>query len=85
MRLAEALGAVSAVLLTIAIFYALAGNPPLYTFWPQDTERFIQPDFLKLSIRLANYIWENLFPAFIAFGIAILALAIGLSTLLTRE
>ena len=43
------------------------------------------PDFLELAIKMGNYMWENLFPAFIAFGIAILALAMGLSTLLTRE
>ncbi len=85
MRVAEALGSVAAIFFAIVLFYALAGNPPAYRYWGESLDRLIPPDFVALSREISGYIWGSLFPLFIAFGLVLLTLALGLTALLRRE
>jgi len=85
MRKAEVIGAATTILLAIVFFYSLSGNPPVYKFWGDTSGRLVSPSFLELAVDIGNYMWGSLFPAFIAFGLVILTLALGLTALLTRE
>ena len=85
MRAAEVIGAFTTILLSIALFYSLSGNPPVYRFWGESVERLVMPDFLRLARDIGGYMWGSFFPAFIAFGLVILTLALGLTALLVRE
>ncbi|MEM3031634.1 MAG: hypothetical protein QW756_07500 [Nitrososphaerota archaeon] len=84
MRLAEVLGGAAALILAGIMFSALAGEPPAYRFWGDGLLRLVRPDFNTLSREIGNYIYGGLFPAFIAFGLVLLTLALGISALLRR-
>ena len=84
MRLAEVLGGASAVLLAAVLFTALAGEPPAYRLWGDSLLRLVRPDFNIVGREIGKYIYGSLFPAFIALGLVLLTLALGISALLRR-
>ena len=85
MRVAEVVGAVTTVLLSVVFFYSLSGSPPVYRFWGENTQRLVAPGFMELARDIGGYMWGSLFPAFVAFGLVILTLALGLTALLVRD
>ncbi len=85
MRFAEILGAVTAVLLAFIVFSALAGPSPAYKFWGDSINRLVPADPDTLWRSISSTLYGQLFPLFIAFGLVLLTLVIGLSAMLRKE
>ncbi|MEM2333223.1 MAG: hypothetical protein QXK69_02540 [Candidatus Caldarchaeum sp.] len=85
MRLAEVLGAGTAIFLAFLVFSALAGPSPAYRFWGDNSARLVQAEPATLWRNVSTMLFSNLFPLFIAFGLVLLTLVIGLAAMLRRE
>ncbi|MDW7978763.1 MAG: hypothetical protein RMK31_07815 [Candidatus Caldarchaeum sp.] len=85
MRLAEVLGSLAALILAFVLFSALAGSSPAFIFWDGSVERLVpsEPDALWRGV--TSYLYGGLFPAFLAFGLVLLTLVVGLSAMLRGE
>jgi hypothetical protein len=84
MRAAEVLGAVATVALAFIVLSALAGQSPAYGYWREESGRLVQSDFLTLWRSISSLLFGSLFPLFIAFGLVLLTLVLGISALLRR-
>ncbi|MEM1945946.1 MAG: hypothetical protein QW614_01600 [Candidatus Caldarchaeum sp.] len=85
MRLAEVLGACAALFLAFVVFSALAGPSPAYKFWGDNSARLVPADPATIWRNVSATLFGGLFPLFIAFGLVLLTLVIGLSAMLRRE
>lgn len=85
MRLAEVLGAVTAVALAFVVFSALTGPSPAYLFWGEETQRLVPAEPAAVWRVVSNFLFGQLFPLFIAFGLVVLTLVIGLTAMLRKE
>ncbi|MEM1943309.1 MAG: hypothetical protein QXO30_05160 [Candidatus Caldarchaeum sp.] len=85
MRLAEVLGSAAVLVLAFVLFSALASSSPAYKFWGEGLSRLVPAEPGPLWRDVTSYLYGGLFPAFIAFGLVLLTLVIGLSAMLRRE
>ncbi|BAJ51524.1 hypothetical protein CSUB_C1673 [Candidatus Caldarchaeum subterraneum] len=85
MRLAEILGAVTALLLAFVVFSALAGPSPAYRYWGEESQRLVPAEPNAEWRAVSILLFGGLFPLFVSFGLVVLTLVIGLSALLRGE
>ncbi|MCS6784791.1 MAG: hypothetical protein RMI43_06330 [Candidatus Caldarchaeum sp.] len=85
MKVAEVLGAATAIFLAFIVFSALAGPTPAYRFWNSEMERAVPADPNTIWRNVSILLYGGLFPLFIAFGLVVLTLVVGLSAMLKKE
>ncbi|MEM0350100.1 MAG: hypothetical protein QXE96_03780 [Candidatus Caldarchaeum sp.] len=85
MRLAEVLGAITAILLAFVVFSALAGPSPAYRYWADDGQRLVPAEPNAEWRAISTILFGGFFPLFVSFGLVVLTLVIGLSALLRRD
>ncbi|MEM0441269.1 MAG: hypothetical protein QXF45_07295 [Candidatus Caldarchaeum sp.] len=85
MRIAEVLGAATAVFLAFVVFSALAGPSPAYRFWGAEVDRAVRADPSTVWQNISNLLYGSLFPLFIAFGLVVLTIVVGLTAMLRKE
>lgn len=85
MRLADVLGAATAVVLGFIVFSALVGPSPAYRFWDDEKERAVPGEPNTVWRNISSLLYGGFFPLFIAFGLVILTLVVGLTAMLRLE
>jgi len=79
------LGSITALLLAFAVFSALAGPSPVYKFWGDSVGRLTPADPADLWRKISATLFGPFFTIFIAFGLVLLTVALGLTALLRKE
>lgn len=84
MRLADLLGAATALVLAFIVFSALAGPSPAYRFWDGEMGRGVPAEPNTVWKNVSSLLYGGLFPLFIAFGLVVLTIVVGLTAMLRK-
>ncbi|MEM0445516.1 MAG: hypothetical protein QXO86_05060 [Nitrososphaerota archaeon] len=82
MRLNEVIGVLATVVFSALFITSLATRPLLYDYWAENLGRVVRGSFDDVGRALSQYVWGDFFPALTGVIVLLLAIVVGLSSLL---
>lgn len=82
MRLSEVLGIFATALFSALFLTSLATRPLLYEYWGENLRRVINGGLEDVGRVLSDYVWGGFFPVLTGVIVMLLAIVVGLVSLL---
>lgn len=82
MKLNEVVGVLATVVFSALFITSLATRPLLYDYWGENLSRLVRGGIEEVGRALSDYVWGGFFPALTGVIVILLAIVVGLSSLL---